>query len=66
MQDPSGAKYLEFHKRLLGPGPANKARAMAVAKEVGCDPARLERDMASEEVAITLEESAVLAQMLGI
>ncbi len=35
MQDPNGKKYLEFHQKLLGGrGPADKARAMAAAKEV--------------------------------
>jgi protein-disulfide isomerase len=50
MQDKTGKKYLEFHQKLLtGRGSADKARAMAVAKEVGLDMARLEKDMASEE-----------------
>ena len=36
MQDPTGKKYLDFHQKLLGGrGAADKARAMAVAKEVG-------------------------------
>ena len=40
MQDPS--KYLDFHTKLLGGrGPADKARAMAVAKDVGYDMARI-------------------------
>ena len=52
MQDKTGKKYLEFHQKLLGGrGQADKARALAVAKEVGLDMARLERDMASDEVA---------------
>jgi len=52
MQDPTGKKYLDFHQKLLGGrGAADKARAMAVAKEVGLDMARLEKDLASAEVA---------------
>src|SRR6476660_7974698 len=47
MQDPTGKKYLDFHQKLLtGRGAADKARAMAVAKEVGLDMARIEKDMA--------------------
>ena len=38
MQDKTGKKYLEFHQKLLGGrGQADKARALAVAKEVGMD-----------------------------
>jgi protein-disulfide isomerase len=46
MQDPDGKKYLDFHQKLLGGrGQADKARALAVAKEVGVDMARIEKDM---------------------
>src|ERR1700754_1479109 len=42
MQDPSGKKYLDFHQKLLGGrGPADKAHAMAAAKDAGADMARL-------------------------
>ena len=41
MQDPTGAKYIEFHQKLLGGrGAADKMRALAVAKEVGFDMGR--------------------------
>ena len=67
MQDKTGKKYLEFHQKLLtGRGSADKARAMAVAKEVGLDMARLEKDMASEEVKNTLAESFKIAEAMGI
>jgi protein-disulfide isomerase len=68
MQDKSGGKrYFEFHQRLLGSrGPADKARALAVAKELGFDLARIERDLASAEVRDTLEESFKLADAIGI
>src|SRR5262249_10194173 len=67
MQDPSGKKYLEFHQKLLGGrGQADKARALAVAKDVGFDMARLEKDMASDEVKATLEENFKLAEKLGL
>jgi protein-disulfide isomerase len=65
MQAPQ--KYLDFHQKLLlGRGQADKARALAAAKEVGLDTARIEKDMKSEEVARTLEESAKLAEALGL
>jgi protein-disulfide isomerase len=67
MQDKSGKKYLEFHQKLLGGrGQADKARAMAVAKEVGLDVGRIERDMRSEEATNTINESMKLADALGI
>jgi protein-disulfide isomerase len=67
MQDKSGKKYLEFHQKLLtGRGQADKARALAVAKEAGLDMARLEKDMTSEEVRVSLEESFKLAEALGL
>jgi protein-disulfide isomerase len=68
MQDKTGGKkYLEFHQKLLsGRGPADKTRAVAVAKEIGLDMARLEKDMASEEVKITLQESFKIAEALGL
>ncbi|MGA7486932.1 MAG: DsbA family protein [Xanthobacteraceae bacterium] len=67
MQDKSGKKYLEFHQKLLGGrGQADKARALAVAKEIGLDVARIEKDMASEEVKATIEENFKLAEALGL
>jgi protein-disulfide isomerase len=67
MQDKTGKKYLEFHQKLLGGrGKADKARALAVAKEVGIDMARLEKDMASDEVRLSLEESLKLAETLSL
>jgi protein-disulfide isomerase len=67
MQDAGGARYLEFHRKLLeNRGHNDKARALAVAAEVGLDMARLERDMASEEVARSIDESTRLAKALAI
>jgi protein-disulfide isomerase len=67
MQDKTGKKYLDFHQKLLGGrGQADKARALAVAKEVGMDMARLEKDMGGEEVRVSLEESLKLAETLGL
>jgi protein-disulfide isomerase len=67
MQDPTGAKYIQFHQKLLGGrGAADKARALAVAKEVGFDMARIQRDMASDEVKTTIDEDMKLADALGV
>jgi protein-disulfide isomerase len=67
MQDPGGKKYLDFHQKLLnGRGQADKARALAAAKEAGLDVSRLEKDMASEEARVSLEESFKLAEALGL
>ena len=67
MQDNSGKKYLEFHQKLLtGRGQVDKARAIAAAKEVGLDVAQIERDLGSDEVRASLEESFKLAKSLGL
>ena len=56
MQDPTGKKYLDFHQKLLsGRGAADKARAMAV-----------EKDLTSAEVRDTLEENMKLAESMGM
>ena len=65
MQAPQ--KYLEFHTKLLGGrGHADNARALAVAKEVGLDMARLEKDMKGPEVQKTLQHDFKLAEALGL
>src|SRR5262245_7075475 len=67
MQDRSGKKYLEFHQKLLsGRGQADRARALAVAKDIGMDMAKLEKDMACPEIKATLQESFKLAEALGL
>ena len=67
MQDPDGAKYLDFHEKLLGGrGQADKARAMAAAKDAGLDVARIEKDLASPEVRATIEENFKLAESMGM
>jgi len=67
MQDATGKKYLEFHQKLLGGrGAADKARALAVAKEVGFDMARIEKDMSSDEVKKTIDEDIKLADAIGV
>ena len=67
MQDPTGEKYSAFRQHLLGGrGQIDKARALAVAREVGVDFNALEADLASDEIKATLEESFKLAEQLGL
>jgi len=67
MQDPTGKKYLDFHQKLLGGrGQADKARAIAAAKDAGLDIPRLEKDLASPEVKATIEENFKLAEAMGM
>src|ERR1700760_3519839 len=67
MQDPTGKKYLDFHQKLLGgKGQADKARALAAAKDAGVDMAKLQKDMASDEVRVSLEENYKLAEAMGM
>jgi protein-disulfide isomerase len=67
MQDPSGKKYLDFHQKLLNSkGQADKARALAAAKEAGLDMAKIEKDSASPEVRATLDENFKLAEAMGM
>src|SRR6201992_4024389 len=66
MQD-AGKKYFDFHLRLLGGrGQADKARALAAAKEAGFDMARLEKDMASDEVRASIDENMKVAEALSL
>ena len=67
MQDKSGKKYLEFHQKLLGGrGQANKASALAAAKDIGMNMGQLDKDLAGPEVKATLAESMKLAEALGL
>jgi protein-disulfide isomerase len=67
MQDKTGQKYLEFHTKLLGSrGQADGARALAVAKDVGLDMTRLQKDLASNEIKATINENLKLGDELGL
>src|ERR1700720_3232050 len=67
MQDKTGKKYLDFHQRLLGArGPADKTHALAAAKDAGFDMARIEKDLASDEVRETLRENMKVADAIGL
>lgn len=67
MQDPTGAKYLAFHQKLFSSrGMVDEARALAAAKEAGCDMARIGKDMNSPEVQTTIDEDMKLADAIGV
>jgi protein-disulfide isomerase len=67
MQDKSGKKYLDFHQKLLGGrGKADRTHALAVAKDVGMDVARIEKDLQTDEIKTTIEESMTIAEALGL
>jgi protein-disulfide isomerase len=67
MQDPSGEKYLAFHQKLFSSrGMVDQDRALAAAKDVGCDMTRLEKDMKSPEVQTTIDEDMKLADAIGV
>lgn len=68
MQDsPQSTLYRAFNSRMMAQrGQASHAVAIEAAVASGADAARLERDLSSDEVRITLEETRRLAQGLGI
>lgn len=60
-------KVFEYHLKLMeSRGRANGERAMAVAKEMGLDMARLQKDMDSAEVKATIQENVTLGDRLGL
>jgi protein-disulfide isomerase len=60
-------KFRAFHDKLLsGQTLATKARALAVAKEVGIDQAKLDAALASPDIQTILLESKKLADDLGV
>jgi protein-disulfide isomerase len=60
-------KFYEFHKKLLATrGAIGKAQALAVAKELGADTAKLEKDAKSQQVHAALKESMELADGLNL
>ncbi len=61
----SPAKFWEFHRKLLETkGHIGKQQAMAVAKEVGADMNRLEKDFEKPETKAALQEVSGLADAL--
>lgn len=66
-QQLKGDKLFEFHQKLLETkGRVNGARAIQVAKELGADAGRLQKDMASAEVKAALSENRGLGDRLGL
>jgi protein-disulfide isomerase len=62
-----GDKLFDFHSRLLETrGTVTGERGLAVAKEIGLDLARLQKDMEGPEVRAALAENAMLADKLGL
>ncbi len=60
-------KYKPFHDALMGwRGDLSRADVLQVAREVGLDTARLQRDMASESITETINRNMTLARELGI
>jgi protein-disulfide isomerase len=62
-----GERFWEYHLRLLGShGPVGKAQALAVAKELGADMDRLEKESEMAEVRKGIEETMQLADALSL
>jgi protein-disulfide isomerase len=60
-------KYLPFHIALMqSTGELSKERILDIAKSVGLDTARLERDMADPATADTINRSTMLATRLRL
>jgi protein-disulfide isomerase len=60
-------KYLPFHLALMEtPGTLSKERILDIAKTVGLDAARLERDMADPAAAESINQSSTLANRLQL
>jgi protein-disulfide isomerase len=60
-----GDKFWEFHQKLLGSrGPVGKTQALAVAKDLGADMDRLEKDSTAPTVKEGIEENDQIAKGL--
>ena len=60
-------KYMAFHQAMLNSrGQADRAKALAVAKEVGIDPALIQKQATSPELNATLDESMKIAEALAL
>lgn len=66
-QQVNDQRMFEYHAKLLElRGPVNGERALGVAREMGLDMARIQKDMAGPEVQATLQENAAVADKLGL
>jgi len=62
-----GEKFFEYHSRLLSSkGIVGKDRAVEVAKEMGLDVARLQRDAAAPELRDEIKKTMVLGDQLSL
>ncbi|HEX2137520.1 MAG TPA: DsbA family protein [Microvirga sp.] len=62
-----GDKLFDYHAKVMETrGRVNGERALAVAKEMGVDMARLQKDMDGPEVRSALQENVGLADKLGL
>lgn len=62
-----GEKLFDFHLKLMdSKGRVNGERAMAVAKDMGLDMARLQKDLESVEIRSALQENMGLGDKLGL
>ena len=62
-----GEKLFEYHVKLMETrGRINGERAIAVAKDMGVDAARLQKDMEAPEVKATIQDNVVLGDRLGL
>jgi protein-disulfide isomerase len=62
-----GEKLFDYHMKVMDTrGRVNGERALAVAKELGLDVARLQKDMESPEVRSALQENMGLGDKLGL
>ncbi len=62
-----GEKLFEYHVKLMETrGRVNGERALAVAKEMGVDLTRLQKDVDSPEVRAVLQENVALGDRLGL
>ena len=62
-----GEKLFDYHVKLMETrGRVNGERAMAVAKEMGVDIGRLQKDMDGPEVKATIQDNVMLGDRLGL
>ncbi len=62
-----GDKFWEFHQKLLGArGPIGRVQALAVAKDLGADMDRLQRDADKADVRANIAESLDIAKDLAL
>lgn len=66
-QQLKGDKLFEYHQKLLeSKGRVNGAKALDVAKQMGLDTAKIQKDMASPEVKAAIAENRGLGDRLGL